>query len=94
MLTGVLSKDMDYYVAEVHEHPLRRGFPFNAQCSAPRLGQDAVNMIGYGPGLAIRFCGAQDDVIGYRGQFRNMEDEDVRGLFVEHGPRDCEGCGL
>lgn len=53
MLTGVLPENMDHHVAEVHEDPLRRGFPFDAECAVSHLRQDTVYVIGYGPGLTF-----------------------------------------
>ncbi len=44
--------------------------------------------------LAIGVCGPKDEVIGNGGQFRNVKDEDVRGLLIEHGSRNGESRGL
>jgi len=51
------------------------------------LGQYAVNVIGNCSCLPIGLCRTQDQIIGDGGQFSDMEDEDVYGLLVEHGPR-------
>jgi len=44
--------------------------------------------------LPIRVGGPQDQVVGDGGQLRNVKDEDVRGLLVEHGLRNGKGRGL
>ena len=58
------------------------------------MGQRVIDVVGDRSCLPIRVCGSQDQIIGDGGQFRNLEDEDVRGLLIEHGPRDSEGRGL
>lgn len=58
------------------------------------MGQHAIDMVGDRSGLPIRVGGPQDQVVGDRRQLRNVEDEDVRGLLVEHGLRNGKGGGL
>ena len=45
-------------------------------------------------GLPVRVGGPQNQVVGDGGQLRNVEDEDIRGLLVEHGLRNGKGRGL
>jgi len=94
MLTGILPEYVSDHIAKIHEHPLRGVFAFDAQGSLARLGQDPINVIGNGPGLPIGFCRSQHQIIGDGGQFPDMEDKDVYGLLVEHGPCYGKGCGL
>src|SRR5262245_48793155 len=87
MMTGILAENMNDDVAEIHEYPLRRRLAFDAQCAGTRLGQHAVDMVGDRPRLPVRVGGPQHQIVSDGGQLRNMEDEDVRGLLVYHGPR-------
>jgi len=50
-------------------------------------------MIGDGTRLAIRIRGTDDQVVGNGGQRGYLEDENVGGLLVEHGPCNREGRG-
>src|SRR5688572_30538617 len=50
-------------------------------------------MIGNGARLAIRIRRADNQVVGNGGQRRDLEDEHVGGLLVEHGPGNGEGRG-
>src|SRR5690349_22325114 len=94
MMTGILPENMDDHIPEIHEDPLRRGLAFDAHSAGSRLGQDTIDMVGDRSRLPIRVGGPQDEIIGDGGQLRNVEDEDVRRLLVEHGSRDGESCGL
>ena len=58
------------------------------------LGQHTVYVIGDRSGLPIGVRGAQHEIIGDGSQLRNVKDEDVRGLLVEHGLRNGKGRGL
>jgi hypothetical protein len=86
-MTRILPEYMDDDVAKIHEHPLRGRFSLDVQCTGTRLGQHPIDVIGDGSRLAVRISGTQHQIVGNGGQFRNVEDEDVRGLLVEHGPR-------
>src|SRR6185295_13737356 len=50
-------------------------------------------MIGDGARLAIRIRRTYDQVVGNGGQRRYLEDENVGGLLIEHGPGNGEGRG-
>ena len=50
-------------------------------------------MIGDGTRLAIRIRRTYDQVVGNGGQRRYLEDENVGGLLIEHGPGNGEGRG-
>ena len=50
-------------------------------------------MIGDGTRLAIRIRRTDDQVVGNGGQRRYLEDENVGGLLIEHGPGNGEGHG-
>lgn len=94
MLTGILPKDVSDDIAEIHEYPLRGLLAFDAQGSLTGLRQDSIYMIGHGSGLPIGLCRSQHQIICDGSQFSDMEDEDVYGLLVEHGPCYGKGCGL
>ena len=91
MLSDILPENMDDDIAEVHQNPLRGPLPFDAQRSGAGAREDAIDMIDDGTRLAIRICRAYDQIIGNGGQRRYLEDEGVRGLFIEHSPGDGEG---
>ena len=91
MLSDILPENMDDDIAEVHQNPLRGPPAFDAQRFGAGAREDAVDMIGDGTRLAIRICRAYDQIIGNGGQRRYLEDEGVRGLFIEHSPGDGEG---
>lgn len=93
-MANIVPENMGHDVAEIDQDPGGGGGPFDAQGTGTGCGQHPIDMIGDGTCLSIGFRGAQDQVVGDRGQFRNMEDEDIRGLFVEHRPRDSKGSGL
>ncbi len=94
MLANIVPKNMGHDVAEIDQDPRRRRSSFNAHWAGTGCGQHPVDMIGDGACLSIGLRGTQDQIVGDRGQFRNVEDEDIRGLFVEHRPRDGKGSGL
>lgn len=94
MSTDVLPEDMGNDVAVVHQDPLRISRAFDAARSGAGESEDAVNMIGDGTRLAIRICRADDEIVGNGGQRRDLEHEDVGGLFVEHGLCNGEGSGF
>ena len=58
------------------------------------MGQHAIDMVGDRSRLPIRLGGPQNQVVGDGSQLRNVEDEDIRGLLVEHGLRNGKGRGL
>ena len=58
------------------------------------MGEHAIDMVGDRSRLSIRVSGPQDQVDGDGSQLRNVKDEDVRGLLVEHGLRNGKGRGL
>src|SRR5918995_7179837 len=62
VLAGILPEDMDDHVAEIHQYPLRRSFPFDAQGTTSGLRQNAVNMIGNRSSLPVGLCGTQNQV--------------------------------
>ena len=93
MSPNVLPEDMGNDVAVVHQDPLRISRAFDAACFGAGESEDAVNMIGDGTRLAIRVCRADDEIVGNGGQRRDLEDEDVGGLLIEHGLGDGEGRG-
>ena len=94
MLANVLLKDVGHHVAEVHDDPFRGRRPFDAQRSVTLGAEHITDMIGNRPSLAFGFSGAQHQIVGDGGEFRNVQDEDVCGLLVEDGSRDGKSFGL
>ncbi len=91
MLPDVVPENMDDDVAVVHQDPLRGPRAFDATCSGAGAREDAIDVIGDSTRLAIRICRAYDQIVGNGGQWRNLEDEDVGGLLIEHGSGNGEG---
>ena len=88
MRPDIGSKDMHDDIAEIHEHPLRGGGPFDAKGRGALAGQDAVDGIRNRPDLALRLSGAQYQVVCNRRKPGDIQNEDVCGLFFHGGLRD------
>jgi hypothetical protein len=91
MLPDILSENMGDDIAKIHENPLGGPHAFDAQRFGAGAREDTVDMIADGARLTIRIRRANDQVIGNGGQRRYLEDENVGGLLIEHGPSNGEG---
>ena len=91
MLSDILSENMGDDIAIVHQNPLGGPRAFDAQRFGAGAREDTVCMIGDGTRLAIRIRRTYDQVVGNGGQRRYLENENVGGLLIEHGPGNGEG---
>jgi len=91
MLSDILSKNMDDDIAKVHQNPLGGPIAFDAQRLVAGAREDVVDMIGNGTRLAIRIRRAYHQVVRNRGQRRDLKDNSIGGLLIEHGPGNGEG---
>jgi hypothetical protein len=85
---------MHHYVSEIHEDPIRGRDPFEAQREDSPARQDLIDMVRDRFDLTIRVARAQHEVIGDGGELRDVEDEDVFGLFFEGRLSDSDRFGL
>lgn len=93
MFPDVLPENMGDYIAKVHQNPLRRPHTFDAQRLGVGMREDPVDMIGNGIRLAIRIRRTYDQVVGNGSQRRYLDDKNIGGLLIEHGPGNGEGRG-
>ena len=91
MLSDILPEDMANDIAKVHQNPLRGPRAFDAERFGAGSRESPVNVIGDGTRLAIRICRAYNQIVGNRGQWRNLEDKNIGGLLIKHGPGNGEG---
>ena len=94
MFADVFEEYVHDHIAEVHKDPFRGRRAFDAERPVALRGEDAVDVSRNRPSLALRFAGAQDEIVSDRGQCSDMEDEDIAGLLVENRPCYREGLGL
>jgi hypothetical protein len=83
VIAHISLEDVDHDVGEVHEHPVRTGQTLDTQRELATPGQHLANMIRNRFDLTFRVAGTQDQVIGDGGELRDVENEDVFGLFLE-----------
>lgn len=93
MFPDILPENMDDGIAEVHQNPLRGPLALDVQWFRAGTREGAVDMIGDGTRLAIRIRGTDDQVVGNGGQWGYLEDKNVGGLLIEHGPGNGKGRG-
>ena len=85
VFANILLKNVDDDVTKVDDNPLGRRCSFDAE-RRMALGLELVDhMVCDRARLSLRFSGADDQVIGNGGQFGDMQDENVGGLFVQDG---------
>lgn len=94
MFADVLLKDVSHHVTEVHDDPLGGRRPLHAQRGVALGTEHITDMVRNGASLTFRFSGAQHQIVGDGGEFRNVQDEDVCGLLVEDGSRNGKSFGL
>lgn len=80
-------------VPKVHQNPFRRRATFDAQSRIALRREHTVREISHGTRLARRLYGTKDQVVRDRGEFGDVENDDVERFLVKHRPGDREGFG-
>lgn len=94
VFANILLENVDHDVTKIDDDPLGRRRPFNAERRMTLGFEHVANMVCDRSCLPLRFSGADNQVIGKGGQFGDMQDENVGGLFVQDGTRHRQRFGF
>lgn len=85
VFANILLKDVDDHVTKVHDDPFGRRRAFDTERSMSLRREHVAHMVRHCPRLTLRFHGTDDQIVSNRGQFGDMQDENIGGLFVQDG---------
>ena len=94
VVAGLLGEDVDDKVAIIHQHPFGILMTFDVRRTFAGIGEALADLVADGLDLARIAAGADDEVVGKRGNLAQVENGDVGGFFGFGGAdRGEPGCG-
>lgn len=77
---------MKHRFSEVEQDPPAGRSPFDRLGAPTKPGETLLDGVGRRLGLSVGGNRDNDEIIGERGDFRNVQNEKIRGLFLEGRP--------